>query len=258
MISKTRRLAVVEVTRTRPYDTAYHSYVDMLNSRVVAEAESRGWTVTRIGAADVGTAELLALTDTAEAVVIMGGEDIAPKFYDGATRYPGQGRHYEAADEGQLALVRRALLRSTPLLGICRGHQVINVALGGTLQQDIGENTIHKNLHGPVSRAMAGHAVVLHSNSALAASLGSSLLRVQSAHHQSIALLGDGLVVVGVAPDGSPEAVEHVSAPITGVQFHPEDPGAPSEQLGLLLDGLGERAAAARTSEQLGATRLSA
>ncbi|RFA13942.1 hypothetical protein B7R22_09905 [Subtercola boreus] len=232
-------LAVVEVTRFRPRDTEYHAYVDMLNSRVAAEAEAQGFRVTRTGAADVATAQLLALTDSAEAIVIMGGEDIAPRFYDGSLSYPAQGQHFETADEGQLALVRRAFGRGTPLLGICRGHQIINVAFGGTLQQDIGDDTIHKNLGAPVSRAMAGHPVDLAEGSDLARALRAQSVQVQSAHHQSIDELGSGLVVVGTAPDGSPEAVEHRSAPITGVQFHPEDPGAPDGQLASLVAELG-------------------
>src|ERR1700712_466093 len=140
----TLRLAVVEVTASRPHDTAYHSYIDLLNSRVVAEAEAQGYSVSRIAANDVGRAGLLELTRDADAIVVMGGEDIDPRYYGGALNYPAQGRHFEAADEAQIALVRRAVETSTPLLGICRGLQVINVALGGTLVQDLGGETIHK------------------------------------------------------------------------------------------------------------------
>ncbi|RFA09622.1 hypothetical protein B7R54_10620 [Subtercola boreus] len=246
-------LAVVEVTRFRPREAAYHAYVDTLNSRVVAEAEALGFRVTRTGAADVGTAQLLAITDSADAVVIMGGEDIAPRFYAGAERYPGQGQHFETADEGQLALVRRAYTRGTPLLGICRGHQIINVAFGGTLQQDIGDYTIHKNLGAPIPQLMAGHPVHLDADSVLARTLGSQQIVVQSAHHQAIDRVGGGLAAVGTAPDGSVEAVEHVSAPITGVQFHPEDPGAPEGQLAALVAGLAEV-----VRERTGSVRLSA
>jgi putative glutamine amidotransferase len=231
-------LAVVEVTRFRPRDAAYHAYVDTLNSRAVAEAEAQGFRVTRTGAADVGTAQLLSITDSADAIVIMGGEDIAPRFYGGAPTYPAQGQHFETADEGQVALVRRAFRRGTPLLGICRGHQVINVAFGGTLQQDIGDATIHKNLGAPVARLMSAHPVELAGGSDLARALGAPSVDVQSAHHQSIDRVGEGLVVVGIAPDGSPEAVEHGTAPITGVQFHPEDPGAPAGQLAALVGAL--------------------
>ncbi|GGF25830.1 gamma-glutamyl-gamma-aminobutyrate hydrolase family protein [Subtercola lobariae] len=231
------RLAVVEVTRSRPHDSAYHSYIDLLNSRVVREAEAQGYSVSRIAAADVGAEALLESTRDADAIVVMGGEDIAPRFYGGASEYPSQGRHFEVADEAQIALVRRAVETSTPLLGICRGLQIINVALGGTLVQDIGTETIHKNLDVPVDETMAGHDVAVRASSRLAATLGASVV-VQSAHHQAVDALGSGLVVVATAADGLPEAVEHVSAPIIGIQWHPEDPGAPVGQLELLLAAL--------------------
>ncbi|MCU1480098.1 MAG: anthranilate synthase component [Subtercola sp.] len=242
----TLRLAVVEVTRSRPHDSDYHSYIDLLNSRVVNAASAQGYSVTRIAAADVGVESLLEATRDVDAIVVMGGEDIAPQYYGGASPYPSEGRHYTAADEAQIALVRRAVDTATPLLGICRGLQVINVALGGTLVQDIGTQTIHKNLDVVAAETMAGHAVAVHSASRLASALGEQVT-VQSAHHQAVQTLGSGLVVVATAADGLPEAVEHVTAPILGIQWHPEDPGAPVGQLERLLRALSDRALSGRT-----------
>jgi putative glutamine amidotransferase len=231
-----RRLSVVEVTRFRPHAADYHAYVEVLNSRMVEEARSSGWLVERIAAADVGTAALLEATAASDAIVIMGGEDVTPRFYGAADGYPAEGQHFETADEGQIALVRRALRRGTPLLGVCRGHQVVNVALGGTLVQDLGTDTIHKNLHVPIVDVMHAHEVALAPGSRLAEQLGATTIRVQSAHHQAVASVGTGLVAVATAPDGLIEAVEHESAPIVGVQWHPEDPGAPEGQLAALLE----------------------
>ncbi|KJC65543.1 putative glutamine amidotransferase [Agreia bicolorata] len=236
-----KRLSVVEVTRYRPRDVEYHAYVEVLNSRAVRAAQDAGWVVNRVAAADVGTASLLALTDASDAIMLMGGEDISPRFYDGAADYPFESQHFETADEGQISLVHRAIRRGTPLLGICRGLQVINVALGGSIVQDLGTQTIHKNLGAPIRDIMAAHTVALDSSSRLSTDLGVSEILVQSAHHQAVAHLGDGLVTVGVAPDGVVEAVEHIEAPITGVQFHPEDPGAPSGQLAALVARLSVR-----------------
>lgn len=230
-----KRLSVVEVTRYRPRDVEYHAYVEVLNSRAVRAAEDAGWIVNRVAAADVGTASLLALTDLSDAIMLMGGEDIAPRFYDGESDYPFESQHFETADEGQISLVHRAIRRGTPLLGVCRGLQIINVALGGSIVQDLGTETIHKNLGVPIRDIMAAHSVALDSSSRLAADLGVAEIIVQSAHHQAVARLGDGLVPVGRAPDGVIEAVEHVDAAITGVQFHPEDPGAPAGQLASLV-----------------------
>ena len=238
-----KRLSVVEVTRYRPRDVEYHAYVEVLNSRAVRAAEDAGWIVNRVAAADVGTASLLALTDSSDAIMLMGGEDISPRFYDGADDYPFESQHFETADEGQISLVHRAIRRGTPLLGVCRGLQIINVALGGGIVQDLGTETIHKNLGAPIRDIMAAHTVALGETSRLARELGVSELVVQSAHHQAVGRLGDGLVAVGWAPDGVVEAVEHVDAAITGVQFHPEDPGAPAGQLAELVARLSVREA---------------
>jgi putative glutamine amidotransferase len=237
------RLSVVEVTRFRPRDVEYHAYVEVLNSRAVHAAEDAGWIVNRIAAADVGTASLLSLTDASDAIMLMGGEDISPRFYSGAGGYPSESQHFETADEGQVALVSRALRRGTPLLGVCRGLQIINVALGGGIVQDLGNDTVHKNLGAPIRDIMAAHPVILDGSSRLGADLGVAELVVQSAHHQAVGRLGDGLVAVGSAPDGVVEVVEHRDAPVTGVQFHPEDPGAPAGQLAAFVARLGARQA---------------
>ncbi len=233
-----RTLAVVEVTRFRAHDPAYHDYVQVLIGRTIAEAEKQGWTVKRIAAADVGPSSLLAQTDAADAVVIMGGEDIAPRFYGGASGYQGESAHFESADEGQIALVHRAIGRGTPLLGICRGHQIINVALGGTIVQHLGDDTVHKNHGAPIAQIMAAHDVRLAAGSLVSGLLERANVTVQSAHHQAVDRLGRDLVAVGFAPDGDIEAIEHVTAPIVGVQWHPEDPGAPAGQLAALIASL--------------------
>ncbi len=237
-MSAARSLAVVEVTRFRAHDPAYHDYVQVLIGRTIALAEELGWRVDRVGAADLGPASLLAQTDSADAVVIMGGEDIAPAFYGGSTGYTGESAHFPSADEGQIALVLRALERQTPLLGICRGHQIINVALGGTIIQHLGEASVHKNHGAPIEEIMASHAVELAPGSTVAAFLRADRVQVRSAHHQAVAALGEGLVAVGRTPDGEIEAIEHSAAPIVGVQWHPEDPGAPAGQLAGLLASL--------------------
>ena len=243
------RLAVVEVTAHRPDRPEYHAKVQTLNSRVVADGEAGGWQVTRVAAADVTVAELLETTDACDAVVIVGGEDITPALYGAHEGYEGETLHFAAADEGQIALVRRAVARNTPLLGICRGLQVINVALGGSIVQHIKEDGVHRTFGVPIDQVLTEHGVVLAADSALAGSLASREISVQSAHHQSIDRLGGGLVAAAHAPDGLIEALEHESAPITGVQWHPEAPAAPAHQLSLLLAGLGHQLAAGSAAQ---------
>lgn len=248
-----RMLAVVEVTTARPDRPAYHAKVQVLNARVVTEADKAGWTVTRVAAADVTPAALLRLTADADALVIVGGEDVTPNLYGGSTGYEGETAHFAAADEGQIALVQRALALGTPLLGICRGLQIINVALGGNLVQHIDDG-IHKNIGVPIDQILSTHDVTLSNDSTLAASLGRVDISVQSAHHQIVDRLGSGLVAAAHAPDGLIEALEHETAPITGVQWHPEAPDAPVDQLALLLAGLAaQHDARARVTNALAA-----
>ena len=237
------RLAVVEVTRSRPHAPAYHAYVDDLSARLHDAVLRRGWDARRSAAGDVGREALLRLTDTADAVVVMGGEDLSPSLWGGPTGDPHEGHHHEIADEAQLAVVDRALRRGTPLLGICRGHQLLTVATGGTLVShldDAGGDVRHRAPVARPGRLMHPHAVDLVAGSRLRAALGARP-GVQSAHHQAADLVGAALQVVGRAPDGVVEAVEHRSAPAFGVQWHPEDHGAPAGQLGAVLDLIAPR-----------------
>jgi putative glutamine amidotransferase len=129
-----------------------------------------------------------------------------------------------------------------PTLGICRGMQVVNVALGGDLVQHLeGDDHVAP---GASESSMVDHPVSLDAGSALAAALGATSLTVRSSHHQAVGRLGAGLVGVGTAPDGTVEAVEHRSAPLLAVQWHPEDVGAVGTVLADLLVALRERALA--------------
>ncbi len=233
-MSSAPRLSVVVVTRERPHAPEYHAYASTLLARTVAAGERAGWTVDVVAAQEEGRAATLRRTAGAAAQVILGGEDIAPEFYGGTRGYRGEGQHAERADEAQLALVHRAVAEGTPLLGICRGHQIIDVALGGTLLQDLGEGSAHRFDDVPIDLVMATHDVRTVPGSRLAASLG-EVASTRSAHHQAVDRLGDGLVVAARASDGLIEAVEHATAPVLGVQWHPEDPGAPRGQLDALL-----------------------
>jgi putative glutamine amidotransferase len=242
--SERRSLALVEATRFRGHDPEYHAYVQLLVGGIVAEAEAQGWAVSRL-AADEGARALLDRTDSVDAIVVVGGEDIAPAFYGGTRGYPHESRHLEVADAAQIALARRAVERRTPFLGICRGLQIVNVALGGTLEQDLGEHTVHVNRGVPIPEVLTTHPVLLEPGSRVSGLLGSAVVDVRSAHHQAVGALGSGLVVTGRAPDGHVEAIEHVDAPLLAVQWHPEDIAAPAGQLTALLGALRARVAVA-------------
>ena len=244
------RLAVVEVTRSRPHAPGYHAYVDGMNGTMLEAVRRRGWAGERHAAGDLGRSGLLRLTDDAEAIVVVGGEDLSPVLWGGPAGHPHEGRHHEAADEAQLALVERALRRGTPLLGVCRGHQLLAVATGGTLVphlDDLGGDVLHRTPGAPPERLMHRHAVDLAAGSRLRAALGARP-SVQSAHHQAVDRVGADLVVTGRAPDGVVEAVEHRTLPVVGVQWHPEDRGAPAGQLSAVLDLVAPRTSAARAA----------
>ena len=235
MTTPTRTLAVVDVVSARAHNPGYQSFADSLNAHLIAEATAQGWVVEHLSAADADREQLLQAGQRADAIVIMGGEDVAPGLYGGAADYPGAGNHVPAADEAQIALVLQSAELGVPLLGICRGHQIVNVAFGGTLVQHLGDHTIHRT-PAPGPGPMVSHPVDLAADSALARALSATTVEVRSSHHQAVGELGTGLRAVAWAPDDQLiEAVEHVSAPIYGVQWHPEEPGAALDQLGRTL-----------------------
>ncbi|QWL32749.1 gamma-glutamyl-gamma-aminobutyrate hydrolase family protein [Rathayibacter toxicus] len=232
-----RSLAIVDVAHVRPGREEYHAFIELLNGRLQDAAREFGWQVTRFAADEMGAARLLERTSGADAIMVPGGEDIAPEYYGACRGYPAEGPHAERADVAQIALVHRALADGTPLLGICRGLHVINVALGGTLVQDLGPESSHVNADAPVPERMQRHNVEVVADSALAQLVGAGSLVVQSAHHQAVDVVAPGLRVVARASDGVVEAVEHSHAPILGVQWHSEALDAPEGQLATFLHG---------------------
>jgi putative glutamine amidotransferase len=213
----------------------------------MARTAGRGWRPFFVEAGDVGTSSLLRLTDRADAVIVMGGEDVDPSFYGGPRDYPGASFFSPAADEAQIALVLRAAERHTPVFGICRGIQLVNVAFGGDLIQHLATGLDH--LHGIPPRTMAVHDVRLDPACRFAplGEEGTDLIRgVCSSHHQAAGRLGEGLTAAAWAEDGTIEAVEHVDAPLIAVQWHPECPEAPAHHLDSTLDVLGSLVAPMR------------
>ncbi|MDQ1039820.1 putative glutamine amidotransferase [Streptomyces sp. V3I8] len=149
-----------------------------------------------------------------DAVVIAGGPDVDPARY-GAARDPRCGPEARARDSWELALIGAALASGTPLLGICRGMQLLNVALGGTLVQ-------HIDGHVETVGVFGRHGVKPVPGS-LYAELVDGEVSVPTYHHQAVERLGEGLVASAFAQDGTVEAVE-LAGPgwVLGVQWHPE------------------------------------
>lgn len=157
-------------------------------------------------------------------LVLTGGEDVAPEYF-GEQRHPNLGRVSAARDATELALISVARRLRTPVLAICRGIQVLNVAAGGTLIQDIGAQRPDASAHmGDGSRDQRLHSVAVEEDSILARVLGTTQLDVNSLHHQAIDRIGDGLRITAVAPDGIIEGVESTDDWwVLAVQWHPEE-----------------------------------
>lgn len=167
--------------------------------------------------------------DLLDGLVLSGGADIDPAAY-GQEPHPETLGTVPARDRFELALTRGALERELPVLGICRGLQLLNVARGGTLHQHLPDVVGHAD-HRRVLGTFEGnrHAVVLDAGSLAARAVGGEEHVTASHHHQGIDRVGEGLVVTGRGDDGLVEALELPGAPFClGVQWHPEADEAPA------------------------------
>ncbi|MEO7911560.1 MAG: gamma-glutamyl-gamma-aminobutyrate hydrolase family protein [Roseiflexaceae bacterium] len=162
-----------------------------------------------------------------DGLLFAGGGDVDPALF-GQAAHPKLGTVEPLRDEVELELARRAIDDRKPVLGICRGIQLLNVALGGTLYQDIPSELPDASDHYASSqvpgRAHLAHQIALESGSWLATQLGTDLLPGNTFHHQALRDIAPGLRVTGRAPDGVVEAVEGAGPGfVIGVQCHPED-----------------------------------
>lgn len=155
-----------------------------------------------------------------DGLVLSGGADIESTRY-GQEPHPNTGTPQPTRDDAEFALLAAARELDLPVLAVCRGMQLLNVALGGTLHQHTPERVANTD-HQPAIARFGKNDVTIRRGSRLAGILGGAV-SVQCHHHQSLDRIGDGLVVVATAADGTVEAVELPGARfIIGVQSHPE------------------------------------
>lgn len=182
---------------------------------------------------------LRAIYDRMDAVLIPGGGDIDPRHY-GADRHPMTDRIDPDRDQTELTVARWAVEDDLPLFGICRGHQVMNVAMGGTLVQDIPsqvDTSIAHYMPKELPRSAHGHEVRINPDSRLAGIIGSTAVAVNSYHHQSVEQPAPVAAVTAYAPDGIVEAIEHPDRRfVLSVQWHPEDMAGDEEAMQRLFD----------------------
>ena len=186
-------------------------------AQAVARAGGVVLTVPPLAESLKHVAELVADCD---GVLIQGGGDVDPQRYSESQRSDTVYGIVSAHDDLEIAIVLEAVRQDKPLLAICRGIQILNVALGGTLHQDLGDVLADRESHWDTY-----HPISLLPNSRLALAMGTiSPQQSHSFHHQALKTVAPDLQIVGQAPDGVIEAVEHRSSGwIVGVQWHPED-----------------------------------
>ncbi len=165
-------------------------------------------------------ADVLDMTSRLDGLVVSGGADVDPSRY-GAGREDGLGVTEPDRDDWELALLRAAIDQKVPVLGICRGAQLLNVLMGGTLVQHVDRHEGAGHPRFEEDRSVAAHHMVAAPGSLTCALYGTSA-GVNSLHHQTIGRLGEGLVATGHADDGVVEAMEMPGCAVYAVQWHPE------------------------------------
>jgi putative glutamine amidotransferase len=185
------------------------------------------------------------LLDLLDGLILAGGADVDPEFYDEAAH--AETKHtVPERDRFEIAMTRAALDRDLPLLGICRGMQVMNVARGGTLLQHLPESHGHsEHRRNPGSFEGAENDMRLHAGSLAARAAGEEEHSARCHHHQAVDQLGDGFIVTGrSALDDLPEAIELPDRRFAlGVQWHPE-----ADETSRLIGALVSEASAAMSS----------
>jgi putative glutamine amidotransferase len=180
-----------------------------------------------------------ALLERLDGICLSGGPDLDPAAYGARERHVELGPTEPSLDAFELALARAADAHGVPLLGVCRGAQALNVARGGTLHQHVpGHRQVE---HG----ALCTHPVEVAPGTRLARIVGAGPTEVNSFHHQAIDVLGAGLRVSAMAPDGTIEAVEGDGRFVLGVQWHAETLADAPGQLAL-FEALVQAAGSAR------------
>ncbi|MFJ7735037.1 gamma-glutamyl-gamma-aminobutyrate hydrolase family protein [Lysinibacillus sp. NPDC097287] len=172
---------------------------------------------------EADVAQILSISD---GLLLSGGHDVHP-FHFGAEPSPKLGQIYPERDTVELTLTNAAIARQMPIFGICRGIQLLNVALGGTLYQDIDSEYHSSKLlkhTQQAARGVATHYVNIEQDNVLMQIVEREQIAVNSYHHQAINVVGETLKVVAKSNDGIIEAVSHQSLPFClAVQWHPEE-----------------------------------
>lgn len=209
---KTSKPVVIAISKT---NANYSSWI-----------ERNGENATWINVYSLGIDSALKVLDNCDGLLVTGGEDVFPAYYGRVsdTSRCGVFDHYR--DSLELSLIYRALAHSQPIFGVCRGEQILNVALGGTLFIDIPEDYNTTVIHRQRDWQNCYHEVILNPGSQLIEISNITEGIVNSNHHQGIDQLGNELLITSYSTDGLPESIEWVEPEGKGflmaVQWHPE------------------------------------
>lgn len=236
------RAAMTTWHRPLPTFLGEHTPLYTLGEEYVRSVAAAGFVPLLVPHIAPGQADTV--LDAVDALVVVGGGDVAPATY-GATD-AGSKDTSATADASEIALLRAARARRLPTLAICRGMQLVNVAFGGTLVQDV--TSTGSDLHPPIPSDPEAvlalqHPVEIEADSRLAQVLGPGWHQVNNIHHQAVDLLADDFRCVAATADEVVEAIEPLADdwPILAVQWHPEKLG---DQHAALFTWLADRARA--------------
>ncbi|MEZ5074733.1 MAG: gamma-glutamyl-gamma-aminobutyrate hydrolase family protein [Solirubrobacterales bacterium] len=212
--------AAVEQARWASWDLV----VTLAPQTYPAAVQAAGGLAVILPPDPVVTADPDLVLDRIDALLLAGGSDIDPATY-GADPGPETTGYRAERDEFELALLRRALDRDLPALGICRGMQMLNVACGGTIDQHVPDRLGGDVLHREVPGTYSEHGVEIIAGTLAARAVGGEQARVKSHHHQAVERLGEGLAISGYsATDRIVEAIELPGKRYAlGVLWHPEE-----------------------------------
>ena len=262
MTSELPLIALTAPVHSSSYDEAYGADIGRLAALAVAGIEAAGGRALLLDASGANlSANATELVDigSVDGLLVLGGGDVDPALY-GSAGHPSINGVDRRADDLELALIGAARSADRPIFAICRGTQLLNVAFGGTLIEDLGADSFHKD-HTPADD-MVEHEVMLVAETRLRGILGSGHATVMSSHHQAVDELGEGLIVSALAEDGIVEAIEVPESEngewILGVQWHPEETGTPAGQFGALLEAFVQEAVVRREQRTAEAEDLQA
>ncbi len=214
------RVAMIAENREASFGAWCDVEISFVWSHYVEAVSRAGGAPVLVPAVDLYESSPDLAIDGADGLLLTGGRDITAGFY-GAEPHPANEAGDPRRDRVEAAIASRALELGLPLLGVCRGMQLLNLIRGGGLEQHLADpEGIHRGTPGE----FVGHSVALSIGSRIASILGGEMTSVRSHHHQGIGAIGSGLVATGHAPDGIVEVLESADEGFClAVLWHPEE-----------------------------------